>query len=245
MKGVILSINPQARIVDITHEIPPQDVVAAAFTLLAAYQSFPPGTIHVGVVDPGVGSSRRPILATAAAQYFVGPDNGIFSYVLEREQEVQIFHLNREKYFRHPVSATFHGRDVFAPVAATLSNGVLPAKLGRKIADPVSLPTGVPVKSGKSALRGCILHIDHFGNCITNITRENVPVDWLSNGIRLKVAGKVIKTLRRCFAEGNDKPEELFAIWGSAGFLEIAAANRSAAEMLRAKRGEVVLLSTP
>ena len=126
VKAVILSSSPDARIVDITHDIPPQDIEAAAFTLLAACSSFPPCTIHVAVVDPGVGSARRPILIQARDRFFVGPDNGIFSYVCDSRENLgvtpEIFHLTNAKYFRHPVSATFNGRDVFAPVAAALSH---------------------------------------------------------------------------------------------------------------------------
>lgn len=245
MKGVILSINPQARIVDLTHEIPPQDVTAAAFTLRVAYQSFPAGTIHVAVVDPGVGSSRRPILVVAGSQVFVGPDNGILSYVLGNEPVVRVFELTREDYFRHPVSATFHGRDIFAPVAAAASNGVLPESLGDQIDDPVPLPPLAPEQLENGKVRGRILHIDRFGNCITNFTQEDVPAEWLDIGVRLTVAGKMIKNFRRCFSEVGErgKTEKPFAIWGSAGFLEIAAMNRSAAEMLSARRGQLVLLS--
>ena len=135
MKGVIFSINPTARVVDITHEIPPHDIRAGAFTLHAVYKSFPPQTIHVAVVDPGVGSTRRPILVVGGDQFFVGPDNGLFGYVYEREPRCRVFHLTREEYFRRPVSQTFHGRDIFAPVAAALSRGVEPPELGDEIKD--------------------------------------------------------------------------------------------------------------
>ena len=123
LKGVILGVNPKALVVDITHEIPPHDIESAAFTLLAFYQAFPPGTVHVAVVDPGVGSSRRAIVVSAGKQLFVGPDNGIFSYIYDAEARCQMFQLTNDRYFRHPVSTTFHGRDVFAPVAAALSSG--------------------------------------------------------------------------------------------------------------------------
>ena len=139
MKGVILSINPLAQIVDITHEIPPQDIHAAAFNLLAAYTAFPPGTIHVAVVDPGVGSARRPLVIESAGQFFVGPDNGIFSWICEREGKARAFHLKAEQFFHHPVSSTFHGRDVFAPVAAALSNGIAVEELGDQVGDYVRL----------------------------------------------------------------------------------------------------------
>ena len=171
VKGVILSLNPQARIVDLTHEIPAQDIEAAAFTLLAAYKSFPKGTVHVAVVDPGVGSTRRGIAVVAADQFFVGPDNGIFSYIYERESKFSVYELSNEEFFREPVSPTFHGRDIFAPVAAALSNGVKPAKLGPRVTDPVKLAPLTPeVRDSRILAR--IIHIDRFGNCVTNITRE-------------------------------------------------------------------------
>ena len=139
VKGAILSVNPQAVIVDITHEIPPQDIEAGAFTLLAAYKTFPAGTIHVAVVDPGVGSARRPIIVRANEQFFVGPDNGLFTYIYDREPSHRTFHVTAEKYFRPNRSSTFHGRDIFAPVAAALSNGVKPEEFGPRITDEVRL----------------------------------------------------------------------------------------------------------
>src|SRR5438045_5263486 len=139
MKAVILSINPEVQIVDITHEIPPQDIEAAAFNLLATYKDFPAGTIHVAVVDPGVGSMRKPILIECGEQLFVGPDNGIFSWICEREGTSRAIHLTNEAFFRHPVSKTFHGRDIFAPVAAALSTGAAMTELGEKLSEYVRL----------------------------------------------------------------------------------------------------------
>ncbi|HKR21674.1 MAG TPA: SAM-dependent chlorinase/fluorinase [Pyrinomonadaceae bacterium] len=224
MKGVILSINPHATIVDITHEIPAQDVAAGAFTLLAAYDAFPKGTIHVAVIDPGVGSSRRPIIVSAADQLFVGPDNGIFTYVLDSAFEV--FHITASEYFRQPVSNTFHGRDIFAPVAAALSNEIDPSSLGPRIFDPVRLST---------SRNPHVIHIDHFGNLVTNIARDDYK-----EGTRLVVNGKTIRAFRNFFGEEVGEAGEPFAIWGSAGFLEIAVNGRSAAEILGAKRGDEV-----
>jgi S-adenosylmethionine hydrolase len=244
MKGVILSINPNARVVDITHEIPPQDVPAGAFNLLAAYRSFPAQTIHVAVVDPGVGSTRRPILVAAGNQFFVGPDNGIFSYIIDREPDVRVFHLANEKYFRPSVSATFHGRDVFAPVAAALSVGVKVKNLGVEIHDYERLDPLTPKKLKNGNIRARLIHIDRFGNCVTNLTPEELTREMIAKGARLNVNGKAIKTFRRFFAEqgrGNDK---LFAVWGSTGFLEIAATNQSAAKLLRARCGQTVSVST-
>jgi len=226
MKGVILSINPQAVIVDITHEIPAQDVAAGAFQLLAAYDTFPSGTIHVAVVDPGVGSSRRPIVVAAGNYFFVGPDNGIFTHIYDRNPSFQAFHITDEKFFRHPVSNTFHGRDIFAPVAAALSTGVDSSSLGPRISDPIPL-----FKSAKPQ----VIHIDHFGNLITNITREQ-----FKEGTTLSVNGTAIRALRKFF--GEQMGEEPFAIWGSTGFLEIAVNGRSAAEILGVKLGDRITL---
>src|SRR5215207_1942260 len=146
VKGAILSVNPAATIVDITHEIPPQDVAAGAFTLLATYKTFPAGTIHVAVVDPGVGSTRRPIIVSANEQFFVGPDNGLFTYIYDREPSPRTFHVTADRYFRPEPSTTFHGRDIFAPVAAALSNGVAPEEFGPEIDDEVRLaPSLEPV----------------------------------------------------------------------------------------------------
>jgi len=223
VKGAILSVNPSAVIVDITHEIPPQDVAAGAFTLLAAYKTLPAGTIHVAVVDPGVGSTRRPIIVSANEQFFVGPDNGLFTYICDREPSHRIFHVTAERFFRRDVSTTFHGRDVFAPVAAALSTGVAVEEFGPEINDAVRLP------SLETPLR--IIHIDHFGNCVTNITRDRSPRE-------IVVKGRTIREFRRFYGEGDD--ESLFAIWGSAGFLELSVNGASAAQVLDAQPGDEV-----
>ena len=224
VKGAILSINPRAVIVDLTHEIPPHDIEAGAFTLLAAYKTFPAGTIHVAVVDPGVGSERRPIIVSANEQFFVGPDNGLFTYIYDRESSHRVVHVTSERYFRPSVSTTFHGRDIFAPVAAALSNDVALEDFGVKIDDAVRLP------SLESPPR--IIHIDRFGNCVTNITRADRS---------LVINGQTISEFRRFYGEGDD--ESLFAILGSAGFVEISVNGGSAAKVLGAKRGDEVSLS--
>jgi len=225
VKGAILSVNPQVVIVDITHEIPGQDIEAGAFMLLAAYKTFPAGTVHVAVVDPGVGSTRRPIIVAANEQLFVGPDNGIFSYIYERESSHRIFHVTEQKYFRTDPSSTFHGRDIFAPVAAALSTGVAPEAFGPEVSDEVRLT------SLESPLR--IIHIDRFGNCVTNIRRKTFEETSLS------INGMTISALRKFYDEA-DPSGEVFAIWGSAGFLEISVNGGSAAQILGAKRGDEV-----
>ncbi|HVG33965.1 MAG TPA: SAM-dependent chlorinase/fluorinase [Pyrinomonadaceae bacterium] len=243
MKGAILSVSPRSQILDITHEIPPQDIRAGAFTLLGAYPYFPARTIHVAVVDPGVGSSRRPILVAAGGQFFVGPDNGLFGYVYERETEHRVYHLNREQFFHSSVSTTFHGRDVFAPVAGALAEGKSAAELGQEIKDYVRLAKLSPRRDAVGSMSGEIIHIDRFGNCITNLSTEDVTPEMIESGARLVVNGREIKTFRRFYAEedeGNGASAELFAIWGSAGLLEIAARDSSAAHELSASRGQTV-----
>ena len=234
VKGVILTINPLVSIVDITHEIPPQDIEAGAFTLLTCYRDFPAGTIHMAVVDPGVGSTRRPILVSTGSHYFVGPDNGLFSYVLDREPSHQTFHVTAREYFRETPSSTFHGRDIFAPVAAALSKGVKPAKLGPQVEDEVRLAPLQPTKRGE----GRIIHIDRFGNCVTNFTRADVPEPK-----QLLVKRRVIKAFRQFYADEDGSKNEIFAIWGSAGFLELSLNGASAAKLLHAKRGDRVIAS--
>jgi S-adenosylmethionine hydrolase len=194
--------------------------------------------VHVAVVDPGVGSTRRAIAVSAANQFFIGPDNGLFSYVMEREPSYEVVHVTAEKYFSHPVSQTFQGRDVFAPVAAAIANGVSLLELGPKVNDAVRLASLTPSKTGKGKLEGRIIHIDHFGNCITNFTREHLSPKN-ETATTLQVKGKRIKSFKRFYGEDVSK-EKLFAIWGSAGFLEIATQNGSAAELLKAKRGTKV-----
>lgn len=228
VKGAILSVNRAVTIVDITHEIPPQDVEAGAFTLAAVYETFPAGTIHVAVVDPGVGSTRRAIIVSAGKQLFVGPDNGLFTHIYERHPSHRTYHVTAEKYFRPSVSSTFHGRDIFAPVAAALSNGVAPGKFGRVIEDEVRLV---------SESQARIIHIDRFGNCITSITRDDLP----ANNARLVINGKTIREFRTFYGESDSKSP--FAIWGSAGFLEISINGGSAAKVLKATRGDAVIVS--
>ena len=246
VKGVILSANPRASIIDITHDIPPQDVEAAAFTLLGASPAFPGGTIHVVVVDPRVGSSRRPILIQTRDQFFVGPDNGVFSYVCDRQESLgtspEIFHLTNTAYFRQPVSATFNGRDVFAPIAAALSQGIKAAALGTRITDIVRLSPLRPETSPDGEIRARIIHIDRFGNCVTNITREELTPEMMARGAKLQLGSMRVKSFRSYFAEDTGSQDKVFGIWGSAGFLEIAAANDSAARLLNAKRGDPVVV---
>jgi len=242
MKGVILSINPDAHVIDITHEIPPQDILSGAFTLSAAYKNFPEGTIHVAVVDPGVGSHRRAIVATTHNQCFVGPDNGLLSFIFEEEKDVRVFHATNEDYFQKPLSNTFHGRDIFAPLAAALSKGVHTENFGVEITDYIRLPNLKPNFIREGQLEASIIHVDRFGNCVTNLTRREITDEMIARGLTLTINGRKITSFRRFFAEESDASDNLFAIWGSAGYLEIASNRSSAAEMLDARTGNQILV---
>jgi len=205
-------------------------VLAGALELSASYKYFPSGTVFLVVVDPGVGSARRPIVVSAGEYLFVGPDNGTFTYIFDRHPVFAAFHIAETKYFRQPVSNTFHGRDIFAPVAAALSTGVNPTSLGPPISDPIRLSLSAEPQ---------IIHVDRFGNLITNITR-----DTFKDGASLAVNGRVISVFRNFFGEDVGEADEPFAIWGSAGFLEIAVNGGSAAELLSVKRGSKIQIYT-
>jgi len=240
MKGALLAVNPRAQIVDLTHEIAPHDIGAGAFTLLAAFETFPAGTVHVAVVDPGVGSSRRAVVVESERHVFVGPDNGVFGYVYERAGPLRVFHVTNEKYFRPTVSATFHGRDIFAPVAGALSLGVRPEEFGPEITDFVRLPFAAPERLQDGTLVGAVIHVDRFGNCVTNISPRDLDEESIRRGVRLLVGEREVRSFRRYFGDEGDSAGEPFAIWGSAGLLELALFRDSAARSLGAKRGQRV-----
>lgn len=240
MKAVILGRCPGATLVDITHDIAPQDLRAAAFTLLAAYDAFPAPAVHLVVVDPGVGSERRAIVASDGSRHFVAPDNGVLGYVLEREPQISVVHARERRFFREPLSSTFHGRDLFAPVAAALACGVSPAELGPRVDDAVRLEPIRP-RPSEDGLRGTVLHVDRFGNCITSFTRRELPRATPDRPPRLRAGDREVEALRRFFAEPAAEPDAPFAIWGSAGFLEIAVNRGSAADRLGLRAGDPVL----
>jgi S-adenosyl-L-methionine hydrolase (adenosine-forming) len=244
VKGVIYTINPQVQIADITHEIPPHDIASAAFTLAACYRDFPRDTVHLVVVDPGVGSQRRAIAVQAGAYLFVGPDNGVFSYVYAGESEVRVIHITREQYFRQGMSRTFHGRDLFAPVAAWLSRGLWPDALGDEIKDYCKLEIPHP-RISRGKIEGCVIHIDRFGNCITNVTANELSLDRVNrSAIKMDFAGREITRFCTHFAESAGR-EELFAYIGSAGYWEIAVWCGSAAQMTGAQVGKEVVIEDP
>jgi S-adenosylmethionine hydrolase len=220
MKGVILGVNAQAVIVDITHEIPAGDIRAGAFALMASYGCFTRNTVHVAVVDPGVGSNRAPIVVRTSDYYFVGPDNGVLSWALMKETVLEIWQVETQMYFRQPVSHTFHGRDIFAPVAARLTHRVLMDSLGRKLNDYTKLDWPKPQVVG-GLLRGEIIYIDHFGNAITNVESP------AKSTTKVRVPGKLDCGIKSFYQEvPNGQP---LAIVGSTGYLEIAVNGGKAA----------------
>jgi S-adenosylmethionine hydrolase len=242
VKGVILTINPEVTIIDITHDVAAHDIQSAAFTLGACYYNFPPGTVHVVVVDPGVGSLRRAIVASAGGYFFVGPDNGVFSFVYARESNLRVFHITNDRYFRHPVSATFHGRDVFAPVAAHIAGGTKPEEIGAEIEDYVKFDIPRPRSlETRGIIEGRVVHIDRFGNLITNFTEVELKPHEIAPSTKIHIGGREIRRFNAYFAEATDQ-DDLFAYPGSAGFWEIALWRRSAAEFIKANRGDEVIL---
>jgi len=244
MKGVMLSINPEVVIVDINHQVSSYDIFDGAYSVAQSYHYFPPGTVHLVVVDPGVGSERRPIILQTKNYRFVAPDNGVLSYVYEREENVEVRHITASHYFLNPVSNTFHGRDIFAPVAAWLSRGVEAEKFGDLITDYAKFASPRPKWESESLLKGVVIKVDKFGNIITNFRPADIPQLFGESPqpFRISVNGHPVTQLARSFAEG--KPSELFAIVGSSGFLEICTNRNSAARMLNVNRGtevEVIL----
>lgn len=261
MKGAALSVNPRAVIVDVTHHVPPQDIARGAFVLDSACRYFPRDTVHVAVVDPGVGTPRRALVVETPEGRFLAPDNGLLTYVLSshlpagaehsapKSQQGKLFEpvigplpegccayaLTRPEYWRHPVSDTFHGRDIFAPAAAHLSLGVAPTELGEPVQEAVYLRVPLPKRTG-SGLEGRIMFIDRFGNLATNI-----PSSWLTeSNVEVIVGDARIQGLSRTFADAQG----LVALKGSHGYLEIALNGGSAADRLSARVEDTVAVAT-
>jgi S-adenosylmethionine hydrolase len=237
MKGAILSVNPRALIVDITHEIESQDIKAAGFTLRACCADFPVGTIFVAVVDPGVGSERRAILVETGDYFFIAPDNGLLSFVFHEPTDFRVFALTNQRFFARYISSSFHGRDVFAPVAAHLSKGVKAAEFGAEIKDFVRLAENKPRRINASEIVAEIIWIDRFGNLVTNLRRADLPEKFV-----IEIGAARIETLREFFAEGVGN--EAFMIFGSAGFLEISVFKDSAQKLLRVAQGQQILVKS-
>jgi hypothetical protein len=252
MKGVILGINPEAKLVDICHTIEPQNIPEAAFVISTAYRFFPQNTIHLVVVDPGVGTERRAIILRTPLACFVAPDNGVLSYVIQQfsrgglkglinnrqqielEPELGAVAITKSQFWQSPVSPTFHGRDIFAPVAARLSLGFPPADFGEAITSVTMLPLPQPYRASDGSLVGHILHIDSFGNLITNIKGNDLP--QTGQAITVEVGNQFISGLSHTYAEG----EGLLALVGSSGYLEVSLKGGSAKAFLDAEVGNEV-----
>jgi len=228
MKGVILSICPRARVVDISHGVSAYEIGEGAFTMAQAYRYFPRGTVHVVVVDPGVGTSRRPILAEAGGHYFIAPDNGVLSMIFAREKH-KVRAITNTRYFLPAVSHTFHGRDVFAPSAAHLASGVPATRFGKLVSDYLRLDFDKPTRTGRRVWVGAILKIDRFGNMVTNFSAADFP-DLDKRGFDLAAGMRRISAFAHNYAEHG--PGEPFLILGSSGYYEISISQDSAAKLL-------------
>ncbi len=234
MKGVILSIDPTARIIDITHEVGPQDVREAAFLVDEYYRYFPPGTVHVVVIDPTVGSDRRPIIVSRDGYYFVGPDNGVFTLVADSTCEVRV--IENRNFMLTSVSSTFHGRDIFSPAAARLARGFYPFAFGRQIADPVLL-TGIhPVADG-NILSGEVVRFDHFGNALTNIRADTFESFTKGHAFEIGIGGLTFTSIDR-----NYCANEFTCLAGSAGYIEFGVFQGSFREKRGARKGDPVTI---
>jgi S-adenosylmethionine hydrolase len=229
MKGVILGICPRVQIVDISHQVSPFSIAEGAFLIAQAYRYFPRGTVHVVVIDPGVGSARRPIVMEAAGQFFVAPDNGVLAMIFAREKH-KVRVISNARYFRKPVSQTFHGRDIFAPAAAHIAAGILTAKMGKTIADYLRPPFEKPRQAGERTWTGEILTVDRFGNVVTNFHVDDFPTFE-----ELAIGRAKVRRLVRSYAEAN--AAELVAIMGSSGYLEVSLKQDSAAKKIGCRAG--------
>ena len=249
MKGVILGINPDVHLVDICHNIKPQNISQAAFVLSTAYPFFPKKTVHLVVVDPGVGTKRRAIILRTPHADFVAPDNGVLSYIIqsnrsatddinvtqtELDPELEGVALTNSQFWRSPISPTFHGRDIFAPVAALLSLGFPPINFGEAITSATILPIALPYQALDDSVVGHILHVDGFGNLITNIKSSDLP--QTKEPLNIEVGNHVISGLNRTYAEGKG----LLALIGSSGYLEISLKGGNAHAFLNAEVGSEV-----
>jgi S-adenosylmethionine hydrolase len=238
MKGVILGICPAAQIVDISHGVTPFEIAEGAYLIAQAWRYFPKKTVHVVVVDPGVGTARRPILVEAGGHYFLGPDNGVLSMVYLHEKS-KVRHVTNQKYFRHPVSQTFHGRDIFAPVGAHLAAGVPPARIGKLMQDYLKPEFEKPHRAGKRTWIGRILKIDRFGNIVTNFHVSDFG-DLATSNFSLALGPQEVTALARNYAECA--AGELCLILGSSGYYEVSLREGSAAKQIKCEPGAAIEL---
>jgi len=255
IKGVALTINPDLRLIDLTHQISPQNVAQGSFLLGLNHRYFPEDAIHVAVVDPGVGTDRRPVLLSTPWGRFVAPDNGLLSCVIagyleskpeaagtvDLPSELSAVHLTNPDYWRHPVSHTFHGRDIFTPVAAHLSLGVAPEELGEAAGSLFYLPMPKPA-THDGTITGQVIYLDTYGNLVTNIPTETLPP---AESIEVRIKGRSITGLSRTFNDNTYSNDSgLIALTASHGYLEVAVANGNATDLLSAGEGEVVQVVT-
>ena len=238
MKGVILTINPQATIIDVTHSVEKFDIRVGAFVLASAAPYFPKDTIHLAVIDPDVGTERRAILIQTKQGFFIGPDNGVLMLAAQNQGIEHLYELSNPKFMLSKVSSTFHGRDVFAPAAAHLDRGVKPSEFGPEITEAATIKFPSVVRRN-SSLIGEVWHIDDFGNIITNISQKDLPQNQVVN---IKLIG-VLQNISFGKTYSQAKPHEPLALIGSHGFLEIALNQGNAAEKFNAKPGDKIELS--
>lgn len=243
MKGVILGIVPDAEIVDISHAVQAFDVLDGALTIAQAYSYFPTSTVHVVVVDPGVGTARRPIIASSEQHHFVAPDNGVLSLIYAREERMHVRHVTSQHYFLQPISNTFHARDIFAPVAAYLAKRVDGEKFGELVDDYVRFNAPKPKPVDGRTMRGVVLKVDRFGNLITNITPHDLPMlfEAAPPQFKITVGKKEITSIKTNYSEGE--PGEIFGILGSMGYLEISTNRGSAAQAVGIGKGSDVSIT--
>jgi len=236
MKAVMMGIDARLRFIDISHEIPPQDVMAGAWVVRNSAMFFPPGTVHLVVVDPGVGTSRKPVGIKIKDQYFIGPDNGIFSLIAE-DFEYKAFHLTNEAYWLKKRSTTFHGRDIFAPAAAHLATGIPIEELGEPLEKLVTYRWALPI-ADKDGVQGWVVHIDHYGNLVTNIPAEMITDTGRNRSVRIYVGNTILKEIVTTF---SSVPEgEPAAYIGSSDNLEVAINKGNAQQMLGVEKGAQV-----
>jgi S-adenosylmethionine hydrolase len=237
---VVLNINPAVQIVDICNSVYSFDLLDGALTIAQAYLYFPADSIHVVVVDPGVGTARRPILAYTGKHSFIAPDNGVLSFVYDREERIVVRHIDAPHYFLQPVSNTFHGRDIFASVAGWLSKGVQYERFGEEITDYVRFAVPRPKAINERMIKGVVLKVDKFGNLVTNISPRELPQLFQPDPPPFKITVGKMEVVSLKTAYGQGAPGEVFAIPGSMGFLEIACNRGAASRLAGADRGSEV-----
>lgn len=244
VKAAILEVNPRVKIVDITHQIPPYDLLEAGFTLRCAYEDFPTWTVHICIVDPGVGTARRPLVVTTENHYFIAPDNGVLSFIYDVEEVWHVYDITEPHYRRPSVSSTFHGRDIFAPAASWLTRGVEPQNFGTLVEDYHKIDVPKAKKAGERGLQGIVLHVDWFGNLVSTI--HNADLERMRQALgqegapyRVRLGSQQVQAVQETYEGGADGP---IALIGSSGFLEIAVPRKGAQKTLGAKRGDPVLV---